>query len=191
MTSLPAHKRKLLALEDLFKSCKVGRVGDIYRNIVGENINIFFIRNGHTEYLAPLKSRLSLLGPAELVQRQINFVPHVAYFRGYSLMTAAERIESPWEKGYLVYFRYVERTDFQLVIADKTIYMFQHCRVIEEIQFFFAPVFVQSKDPLSAVAEDMVLLFRRKADRTEDIHADGPEGFLTYHSVIVGEARGL
>ena len=36
------HKRKLLALEDLFKSCKVGRVGDIYRNIVGENINIFF-----------------------------------------------------------------------------------------------------------------------------------------------------
>ena len=34
----------------------------------------------------------------------------------------------------------------------------------------------------------MVLLFRRKADRTEDIHADGPEGFLTYHSVIVGEA---
>ena len=42
------RKESCLALEDLFKSCKVGRVGDIYRNIVGENINIFFIRNGHT-----------------------------------------------------------------------------------------------------------------------------------------------
>ena len=181
------HKRKLLAFEDLFKPCKIGRIGDIYRNIIGENVNIFLVRNGHAEYLAPLKSRLSLLGPAELVQSQINFVSHVAYFRGNSLMTAAERIESSWEKGYLVYFRYVERPDFQLVIADKTIYMFQHCCVVEEIQFFFAPVFVQSKDPLSAVAEDTVLFIRRKADRTEDIHADGPEGFLTYHSVIVGE----
>ena len=32
-------------------------------------------------------------------------------------------------------------------------------------------------------------MFFRKAELggAEDIHADGPEGFLTYHSVIVGE----
>ncbi len=79
-----------------------------------------------------------------------------------------------------------KRPDFQLIIADKTIYMFQHCRV-EEIQFFFAPVFVQSKGSSCRSGRRYGTSLPREVARTEDIHADGPEGFLTYHSVIVGE----
>ena len=56
MTSLPATKESSLPSKIFFKPCKIGRIGDIYRNIIGENVNIFLVRNGHAEYLAPLKS---------------------------------------------------------------------------------------------------------------------------------------
>ena len=103
-------------------------------------------------------------------------------------MTAAERIESPREKGYLLYFFNVKGADLKLVFAYETVNVFQHGGVVKEIQLAFPAVFVQRENTFAAVAENIVFFPKRKAERTEYVLAYGPQRFLTDSIVVVGKA---
>ena len=181
------HKVKFPLFEDFSQFSQVSRICDVYRYIVGENVYVFFVSHGNVHDPPSVEARLSFFRPAEFVQRQINFISHIPYLRRYGFMTQAERVEGPRKKGHFLRFPCEKIAVFQLVFGDKAIYMLEHGGIIEEIQLIFAAVFIQRYQFFAALTENLMFFRQTEFFGSEDVHAYGPESFLTYDAVIIGK----
>ena len=114
-------KIELFAREQLFELRKVCRIGNVDRKIVRKNIDVFFIGDRHAHDLAALQARLRLFGPAEFVERQIDFAAHVADFAGDGLVAETERVEGSREKSHLFWLLHSKGADLQLIVTDKAV----------------------------------------------------------------------
>ena len=182
------HKEQFSALKEPFQQGQILRICNVYRNVVRENIHVFLVCNGHTEYFSSLQPGLGLLGPAELVKGQINLAAHIPDFPCDSLMAQTERVESARKESHRSRLGYVKFPYLQLISADKAIDMIEHGGIVEKSRFCLLHVFPQGHKLLTAMAVNYVFFPEVQIFRAENVHTEGPEGLLTYGGVIVGKA---
>ena len=153
----PHRQIQRLPREHLPQAVQVGGGGQVHREVVGEEIHVELVRHGHADNLPPDERGLGLLGPGELVHRQIHLEPQVPDGLDDALMAEGEGIEGAGEEGGLLRGLKLEGSALDLVEDDEAVDMGQRRGGVEEGQ----------------------LLLRLFADEEQQLFADqGEEGGL-------------
>ena len=131
----PRHHIDLFLRKQSPQLLQIGRVGNVYRNIFREKIDVFLVRNGNIQYLPPHHMRLCFFRPRKFVQRKINHKAHIANFSGNLLMPQRKGVECTGKKRHTPRLLKAERAIAELVITDKAVNMVPCHRIVEERQF--------------------------------------------------------
>ena len=98
-------------------------IGQIDRCVMGEEIHIKGICDGHTDDLTANQRRLSLLGPGEFVNGQIDFKAQITDSLYDALVRQREGVEGSGEESCLWATFEGEGADFDLLTDNETINM--------------------------------------------------------------------
>ena len=71
------HQIDLAAGEQIYHPLQIGGIGNVHRNIVGEEMDVEVTGYRQIDDLAADQMRLGLLGPGELIHGQIDIKAHI------------------------------------------------------------------------------------------------------------------
>ena len=123
--------------KNFFQLLQVGRISHIYRYIIREGVNMFFIGNRHIHNLPSHQARLRMLRPRKFVKCQIHVKAQVPNLNGNRFMPQAERIEGSRIKAHLARGCKIKTFPFQSMNSYIAINVIKHCRIVVKIESLF------------------------------------------------------
>ena len=130
-----AHRQvQLPPCKDLPQAVQIQRRGQVYRDVVREEINVKYIRHRHAHDLPPNQRGLSLFGPGELVDGEVDLKAQVSDGTHDPLMGEGEGIEGAGEEGHLAAVFKLEGTALNAVADNETVDVAEGCGGVEEGQ---------------------------------------------------------
>ena len=103
------------AAADPLQSFQIGGGGQVHGNVVGEEIHIELVGHGHADDLPPDQGGLGLLGPGELIDRQVHLKPQIPDFLDDTFVAQREGVESAWEESGFLRHMELEGATFNTV----------------------------------------------------------------------------
>ena len=183
------HNVQLLAGEQLAEPVQVLGVGDVHRDVVGEQVDVEVPRHGQVDDLPPDEMGLGLFGPGELVHRQIDLKAQVPDGLDDALVGQGEGVEGAGEEGDLSGRLEGEWAMVQPVQGDEPVDVGQGGGPIEEGQAALVRRLQNEKQQLAvAQGEQAALLPQGQLPGLEQQLADDQQGLLPHRLPVVSQA---
>ena len=94
------HQIDLLVGEELPQALQVSGIGDVHRDVVGKQVDMEVPRHRQADDLPADQVGLGLLGPGELVHRQIDLKPQIPDGVDDPLMGQGKGVKCSGEEGH-------------------------------------------------------------------------------------------
>ena len=127
------HQVHLLVGEQLPQALEVCGVGDVHRDLVGEQVHVEVPGDGQVDDLPADQVGLGLLGPGELVHRQIDLEAQVPDGVDDALVGQGEGVEGAGEEGDLLGPQEGEGAVVQPPQGDEPVDVGQGGRPVEKV----------------------------------------------------------
>ena len=173
--------------EDVPQDIEIVGVGQIHRDVVGEDIHIVLVGHGHAHQLTADETGLCLLGPGEFVDGQIHLEAQVTDGLHDALVGQGEGVEGAGEEGCLLRHGEPEGAVLDVVEYDEAVQMAQSGGGVEEGELLLPAAAQQAHDLLGAEGEQGGLVLIAEDGRGEQTLAQNPQGTLLYRTAGCGQ----
>ena len=183
------HQVHLLIGEQLPQALQVRGVGDVHRDLVGEQVHMEVPGDGQVDDLPADQVGLGLLGPGELVHRQIDLKAQVPDGVDDALVGQGEGVEGAGEEGDLLGPQEGEGAVVQPPQGDEPVDVGQGGRPVEEGHgvVLDGGLLHQEQELAVAQGEQVGLLLHGEDVALKEQVAGDQQGLLPHGGAVVGQ----
>ena len=182
------HDGHAAAREGLAQLAQVLRVGDIHREVLGEDVDVELVRHGHGHDAAADAVGLGALGPGEFVDGQQHLEAQVADGPDDALVGQGEGVERAGEEGHGPGRAEVEPAVEQPLLGDEAVQLAQHEGPVVERQLPVGGLVMGGQQLPLRQQEGAALLVAAQLLRAEHMAAQHEHGLLAGGVVDAAQA---
>ena len=163
---------------------QVPGIGDVDRHVRREQEYAIQVGDGHDHDLSAHPVGLGVLGPGELIHRQVDVEAHGGDLPDNGLVSKGEGIERPREEGDLRALPERDPVMILQIIGDKPVYVVEGCRVVVPQRDLLIPQ-DEDQDLARHGGEVVFFLLQSQVPAAEQSGSQEIEGFPGNFHVIV------